>query len=282
MAQLFPAPLDAILAAIKAQNGVDLVRAQYLFSNPIAVANPNGNNTEITVTANSPESPYTGSVTVNYRRLDLANLATLLPLPLKFSGITTVAQAATALNAMFGLNFVMADDLVAGDLNVAVDGSGTLTLTAKANSLGWIGTVDLPFVLGNLPLATIITQPSLPGLLYPNRDVSKPFGEMYSYWRDFTAQSTALAGITTSAPDLAALAALLQQNTTHAWTAAASGRYSVKDAVVTYNGDTAGRTDCNTAYLKVCIVTLDPTASLGYSGQLFLHYTPPGSDGIDP
>lgn len=290
---LFPDPLTSILAAIAAQNpGVNLIASQYGFGDPTPYTDPNGvTNTSMTITPNTPESPYTGTVTIYYFRWRLQDLLKQLPLPLKFNGLTTVMQMATKMNSYFGTNFTAAD-LVDGPVTVAADGSGTLTLTAQANSLGWVGTVDLPFVLGNFDLATTLTNTTLPGLMYPERDETKPYAEAYSYWRDFSPQYALLQNHTTADTDLTDIATALTQNAASAqvtWVTTGTTRYSLAGASITYNGTTAaypldasGNTQVNTKYSNVMTVLLDPVQNIGYSGTLYLHYNVPGSDGISP
>lgn len=287
---LFPDPLTSIFAAIQSQNGITLVPSQYSLSNPTPNADATGaTNTALTLTPNTPESPYVGPVTVTYFRWLLADLLKQLPLPLKFNGLTTVMAFASAMNGYFGTNFT-ATDLVDGPVTVASDGSGTLTLTAQANSLGWVGTVDLPFILGNFDLAATVAVTALPGLVYPERDETKPYAEAYSYWRDFSAQESLLIDHTILDTDLTDIAAALSQNagagTT--WVLTGSSRYSLAGASITYNGSTFdypanpnGSSGVNVAYDNVMTVLLDPVQCTGYSGTLIMHYNVPGSDGID-
>ena len=287
---LFPDPLTSIFAAIQSQNGITLDPTQYGLSNPTPNTDNTGvTNTALTISPNTPESPYVGSVTVNYFRWKLADLAVQLPLPLKFNGLTQVSAFAAAMNSFYGTNFT-ASDLVDGAVTVAEDGSGTLTLTAQANSLGWVGTVDLPFILGNFDLAAVVTVTALNGLVYPERDETKPYGEAYSYWRDFTLQQALLASHTTADTDLTDIATALSQNagagTT--WVTTGSTRFSLAGASITYNGtteayplDSFGEEQVNLAYSNVMTVLLDPVQCLGYSGSLIMHYNVPGSDGID-
>lgn len=286
---LFPDPLTSIYAAITAQNGITLDPSQYALSNPSPFADQTGlTNTSLTITPSSVESPYIGPVTVTYFRWLLSDLAKQLPLPLKFNGLTTALTMAQAINGQYGTNFT-ANDIVDGAVTVAEDGSGTLTLTAKTNSLGWVGTVDLPFILGNFNLATAIAVTALPGLMFPERDETKPFGEAYSYWRDFTPQSALLADKTTATTDLTDVATALSQNAGAGtvWQTTTVGRYSLLNATITYNGATNlyptnpdGSPQVNLTYADVMTVLLDPTQNTGYSGTLIMHYNVPGSDGI--
>jgi len=283
---LFPDPLTSILAAISAQNpGVSLIASQYTFGNPTPYTDPNGlTNTSMSITPNTPESPYTGTVTITYFRWQLQDLLNQLPLPLKFNGLNTALAMAQKMNTYFGTNFT-ASDIVDGPVTVAGDGSGTLTLTAQANSLGWVGTVNLPFVLGNFDLGTVITTTALPGLMYPERDETKPFAEAYSYWRDFSPQETLLVNHTTADTDLTDIATALTQNAGNSqvvWTTTGQTRYSLAGATITYNGTTAayptnsdGSARVNTSYSNVMTVLLDPVQNIGYTGTLFLHYNVP-------
>lgn len=278
---LYPRPMDAILGAIASQNGgVTLVEAQYTFGAPTPWTDPSGQtNTQLSITAIQPDSPYQGTVVVNYKRLDLADLAQLLPQPIQGHGWTTVADFWAVLNANFGLNFVAGDLNDTDALTIAADGSGTVTLTAQPNSMGWVGSVTLNFIKGNYDLASSVTVTTLPGLVYPTRDETKPFGEFYSYWMDFTAFETDFAAVTTATTDLTTVAAHLSTVSGNPWVTNAAGRYSLQNAVVAYNGTTAAFTPIageqatpNPSYQNVLVIQLDPTASLGYSGYLFLHY----------
>lgn len=290
---LYPDPLATVFAAIQSQNGITLDQTQYNVSAPTAYSDPSGvTNTQVTITPNTPNSPYVGSVTVSYFRWQLSDLLTQLPLPLKFNGLTQVADFCAKMNTYYGTNFTTAD-IVDGPVTVGSDGSGTLTLTATSTSYGWVGTVNLPFILGNFDLAASTAVTTLPGLMYPERDETKPYGEAYSYWRDFSAQESLLqpyAAGAAGASDLTNLGTALTQNVNTSqvvWSTAGPGRYSLANAAITYNGTTAaypldsfGNAQVNLAYSNVLVVALDATQNIGYSGSLIMHYNVPGSDGI--
>jgi len=277
---LYPRPMDAILGAIAAQDGVTLVESQYTFSAPTPYTDPSGQtNTQLTITAIQPDSPYQGSTPVYYKRLNLADLANLLPQPIQGHDWVTVADFWAVLNNNFGLNFVAGDLNDSDALVIAGDGSGSVTLTAQANSMGWVGSVTLSFVQGGYDLATAVGVTALPGLVYPTRDETKPYGEFYSYWMDFTAYETDFAAVTTATTDLSQVATDLSAVSGNPWVTNAAARYSLQNATVAYNGTTAAFTPIageqatpNPSYQNVLVIQLDPTASLGYSGYLFLHY----------
>jgi hypothetical protein len=277
---LYPAPLTAILGAIAAQNkGVTLDPSLYTFGAPTPYADPTGaTNTSMLITVAQVTAPYQGSQTVYYTRLNLADLAVLLPQPIQGNGWTTVADFWAVLNANYGLNFVAGDLNDSDALVIAGDGSGTVTLKAQAGSMGWIGQVTLSFVIGNYDLSKTVTNTSLQGLLYPNQDLSKPFGELYSYWRDMTNWQSDLQNITMSTNNFTQLAADLTACTGNAWKSTVSDRYSLQGAVVAYNGTVKGFTPLagtlmtpNPGYTYVLVIQLG-VGSLGYGGYLFLHY----------
>lgn len=282
---LFPDPLSSIFAAIESQNGITLDPTQYAVGTPAPNNDATGvTNTSLTLTPNTSQCPYTGSITVNYFRWQLADLAKQLPLPLKFNGLTSSLQMALKMNDYYGTNFSAAD-IIDNAVTVNGDGSGTLTLTAVSTSLGWVGTVDLPFILGNFDLASVISTTALNGLMYPDRDATRPFAEMYSYWRDFSADESILVNHTTADTDLTDVATALTHaanNSQVIWATAGTGRYSLAGAAITYNGTTAaypkysnGDSQVNEAYTNVMVVQLDAVQNTGYSGSLFMHYNVP-------
>jgi Concanavalin A-like lectin/glucanases superfamily len=282
---LYPAPLTAILGAIAALNkGVTLDPSLYTFGAPTPFADPQGvTNTSMLITVAEVTAPYQGSQTVYYTRLNLSDLTTLLPQPIAANGLTKVSDFWAILNANFGLNFVAGDLNDNDSITVNPDGSGSVTLIAQANSQGWIGTVTMSFVAGNFDLATTVGTTALPGFMYPNQDLTKPFGELYSYWRDMSAYQSDLQNINTSTSDLTTLTADLKAVTGDPWVNTAASRFSLQGAAIVYNGPVvdfvpiAGTVMTpNTNYVYVLVVQLG-SGSLGYGGYLFLHYV-----AIDP
>lgn len=277
---LYRNPLDDILENIKALNpGVVLPVSDYLFSNPVVITpDASGNNTQLVVSEKSINSAYQGSVTVSYKRLDLATLLTLIPGTIRGYGITSTAQFIAKLNSRYGLLLTTAD---VADTPIVVDGEGNaeVVLQAVQNSLGWVGSVTFQLVKGDLPLPSLLTQKTLPGLPYPNADVRKPYGEMYSYWRDCSNRALDLAAVETlEGTDIAALAALVKLITGDDWKATGQSRYSLSGASVTYNGTTEGNNMLKPFFERGLVIVLGEDC-LGLSGTLYLHYNMP--DGFD-
>lgn len=270
---LYKDPKQAIIDAMSAQNNLTLVASQYTFGVPQVLDPAEGDlNSTIEVTAIYPTSPYDGAVTVKYHRLPLSDLNVLIPLIIKVNGITKISDLLPVLNAAHGFNFTT-DDINEGDIALT-NGYGTATLVAKAGSLGWIGSVDLQIAPGDILIQNYVTNRSLPGLIYPAPDNTKPFGYFYSYWRDFSNHYEDLTLVVTGTDDLAELATILTDVTGDAWSSTASGRYSLQGAAVYYNGPTSGAPSSNQDYQNVCIVTLG-SGSIGLTGQLYIHYSQP-------
>lgn len=267
---LYKDPVEAIYKAAETLNKVTLARDEYTLGDPVEFIDPNGiTNTKITIAAKSITSAYEGVATVSYRRLDLADLVRYLPTPILGYNITSVADVITVLNTYYGLNF-LTSDLVAGPVTLVGD-TGEVTLTAQANSKGWIGEGVLQLARGNIPIDSAIRNKTLNGVLYPNRDASKPFGEMATYWRDFTNEKPTLDLVTTETTDFTALAGVLNAVTGNAWQSTTAGRYSLLGATVLFNGLTKDYPRSNQTRGYVCVIQLG-VGSLGLSGDLFLHY----------
>lgn len=278
MSSFYNDPIDDILNAMSLQNGgVSLVKGQYTFGDP-AVLNPAEGiaNTSIVVTALVPASPYQGPVTVKYRRLDLADIANLVPIDLPSDNIATTMDVATLLNTTYGFNFT-SDDIESSPVSLT-DGVGTATLVAKALSKGWVGTVDIALNKGGYAIDEYVTNRVLPGLFYPDVDPTKPLATMYSYWRDFSANKTDLTAVATGTANLQTIHDVLLANTSNDWLMSGVGRFSLEGATVSYNGPTSNYQRANTTmYTSVCVVDLSASCQ-GYSGQLFLHYGNPNDD----
>lgn len=270
---LYDDALKVILAEIKERSGVDLVEGEYLFSDPVAVPDAgDGNNTTLVITAKDVTSTYDGAVTMTYRRRQLSDLNILVPSLLKEVGLTTTLGVAQRLNQRFGTAFT-AEDIVDGPLD-GFTGTGDVTIVAEPLSRYWVGQVTFQVQPGRYPLADSIQVTNLPGLPYPNQDLAKVFGEMYSYWRSFTAQNEVLKDLTTETTDLTPVKNALAAITGDQWFLVGQSRYSLNGATILYNGATTGNEKLNTDYANGMIIQLSADC-LGLSGVLYLHYNLP-------
>jgi hypothetical protein len=271
---LYKEPLDAILESIKTLNsGVSLGRDEYNFGAPVSIPKEaSGVNTSMTITSPGVSSPYAGEVTVKHIRLNLADLLILVPSEVAVSNIATTLAFAQALNKIYGLLFT-ADDIVNEPVTLP-GGTGTITLTALATSRAWVGSVTFNVIPGRQLLSDVITNTRLDGLDYPDPYEAKPFGNAYSYWRNYSAKWQELDVILASNPDFTSLKDVLVYITGDAWVTTGSSRYSLQDSEVLYVGPTSGYEETNQNYGKVVVVKLG-AACLGLSGRMFLHYNLP-------
>lgn len=272
---LYPEPLQALLDDIKRLNaGADLKADEYNFGNPVVIQETaNGINSTMLIESAGTSSPYAGQVTVSYRRLKLEDLLILVPDTLRANGITTTLKFAEAFNVVYGTNFT-ADDIVDTPV-VLTSGSGTVTLVAKTTSRGWVGSVTFNVGPGPLPLEEYLLVTKLNGLNYPDPYKAKPFGNAYSYWRDYSEQFDRLDVLHAGeGGDLVNVRDALIAITTDPWVTVGKARYSLQGAVITYVGPTSGYPEMNQNYEKgVCVELSDDCLTL--SGRMFLHYNAP-------
>lgn len=272
---LYKRPLDEILGAIKALNNVDLVAGEYTFGTPTAVApDASGTNTSLLVTALNPLSPYDGSTTIRYTRLNLADLPILISDNIKAYDIQTTDDFVALLNKRHGIGFE-ANDIVSNPVTL-VDGAGDIILVAEPDSMGWVGEVTFHVTLGAQPLEDVITVTQLPGLNYPSAQITKPYASVgYSYWRDMSAYYDDLIDVIVGHDSLGIVRDALVAASGDAWQIIGASRFSLDGANVSYAGPTSGEPVSNHDYDHVIIVDLDDTKSLGWSGQLVLHFNDP-------
>lgn len=272
---LYPDSLQAILDNIKKLNsGVELKADEYNFANPIAIQeDAAGINTSLNIASSGVQSPYAGQVDVTYRRLKLSDLLILVPDTIKSNGITSTLLFAQAFNKAYGTNFT-ADDIVDTPVNLT-NGTGTVTITAKATSRGWIGSVTFNVAPGPYQLEEYLLVTRLDGLDYPDPYKAKPFGNAYNYWRDYSTEHARLDVLHTGeAGDLVNVKDALNAITTDVWVTVGKARYSLQGAEIIYVGPTSGYPEMNQRYGKGVVVQLGDDC-LGLSGRMFFHYNLP-------
>lgn len=268
---LYSDPKAEILSQVNLLNKIQLSADDYVFGVPSPLSDETGQyNTQITVTAKNENSPYAGAVTLKYQRRDLARLATLVDLKVGMYLPRTTLQVAQAVNARFGTNLTL-DDIVQSTALNLTDDEGVVTLTAKENSLGWTGTVAVTVVKGNYPLSAFLTNTKLAAMNYPTPVASKPFAELYSYSRDFTAFATNLKAVGVGSNQLPVVLDALKAVTGDPWVLSGQSRYSLDGATVSFVGQTHGDDRFRQRYSQVILVTLSDQC-LGLAGQLYLHF----------
>lgn len=150
---------------------------------PAAIANPGLNklNTSIVVAA-VPGGDYIGRKTVNYRRIDLASLTRGVTIGIeRYSAnqnnasagavVYTVYQLLPFINQRYGLNLTQ-DDINDGNiLRGSTQANGmyttTVTVTAKATSLGYVGSFALKWTGAAQDISLMLAITELPARQFP-------------------------------------------------------------------------------------------------------------------
>lgn len=280
---------DDLLQAINANNGTAFTKTDIVYSDPQVVAGSwreqtTAKNSVMRVTA-AEGSNYQGSATQLYDRLSIASLA-------NFAGFRVTAPAsATTVHALLdniayatGVRFTT-DDLE--NLSITTeDDKRYAVLSAKPTSLGWVGNLRAEVVLGGVALDTALTQPVLPGLLYPNPEAvpgTDTMGSVYLYGYDFTTYFNDINGLVPGAlqaADATKLVAMLKAVDVSAgkalWTTdAAATAWSLDGAVIVRNGlNNTSTLPTNPAYKYVLGIQLKASVTTP-KGVMYLHYSDP-------
>jgi len=141
-------------------------------------------NTRITIEA-APGRGYLGTVDVTYKRIVLSEAAP--DAHIRSTQPFTKESTLALLNATFQL-FLSVDDLEDFTPPVlALNETASLTLTAKPESFGWMGSFDVEFMFGRTMLDSVIGIRGLPLLRHPI-DVNQRRQSFYmaTWGRDFT------------------------------------------------------------------------------------------------
>ncbi len=190
---LYVAPKQSIISAANTQNGTTLTTADVAFGVPNAapsdVVTTTGKNSQVRLTGNG--TTWSGTVVVNYNRLNLADITTLTSGTLKVAALTSTMEVLNYLNYFYGM-VLTSDDIVDEPVTLNGSGAGTVTLHAKAGSLGWIGEVTLNLVKGDAIVDYAVTDLSLSGINYPTNQSTKGQAPLVLYPYDYTAQFSVL------------------------------------------------------------------------------------------
>lgn len=281
--------LDDLLQLINANNGIALQKTDISWSAPQVVAGSwreqaTTKNTAARVTAD-PASAFQGSVIQLYDRLDIASL-------INFAGFrvlgapeaTTVHQLLPNIKYTTGVPFTT-DDLE--NLSITTeDNKRYAVLSAKPTSQGWIGSLRMEVLSGGVQLETAVTQPVLPGLLYPNPEAvpgTDTMGSVYLYGYDFTAYFPDISELIPgplALADATKMVAMLKNvdvsSGKNLWTTdAGAAAWSLDGAVISRNGlNNTNTLPTNPAYKYVLGITPKSTLT-SPKGIMYLHYNDP-------
>jgi len=283
------------------QVSININTSQVVFGKPVVVEPTVGEpaegevkkdwNTELLCTA-TRSSPYVGSVTLEYDRLDIGKLFKNIAVNLDVKGAKTTLDLVDRLNARYGLGIDKKEVVSApvAELTTAAPVAHA-TIEIDATSLAYFGKLDVTVGedadVGER-LNLVVTKTRLDGLHYPVDDTMKGQAYIYSYGVDCNSIRTFLATLATGGViDDTALAKELNKVVPELWHAGNDAAdYNVRGATIKYAGATRDdpsnpSTDktalevfenANTNFNTVVVFTLDDTKCTNFAGDLYLHY----------
>lgn len=170
MTDLTKVPVQVLVDLINADNSLALTSELITFGLPTAATGESPpKNTELTVSA-APGSGYSGSVVVTYNRVAISTLPTISAKPAEFQlgDATTIKDLIPEFNALYGVVLTEDDytDAPLPEFTGTANESHTIQLVAKADSLIYIGSIELTIKGDDVPLSSVLTVLSLNGLTY--------------------------------------------------------------------------------------------------------------------
>lgn len=285
MSFLTPSKQD-VLNYVNSTNSTTYVLADLVFGTPAPTegswqGNVTTKNTVLRIAA-APGGTYQGSVVVVYDRLNLASLANIPGFKPRATNPATTHDILGGIRYFTGLNLSV-DDIEPTPMTDNGDGTYTGTLTAKAGSLGWYGSIQVIVQKGGDRLSDLITDAELDGLNYPTASSTDVYGSLYTYPYDFTPYKATLdaivdgATLTTEQADalVVALKAVDLGAGKATWNNdGAATTYSLNGAKCVTNGLNGSDLPTNPNYKYVMFLDLR-AAVTAPKGTLILHYNDP-------
>ena len=284
---LFMKAEDALLASINAKNSISIKPDQLIWGpgqnvNDVSPKPNTTKNSSVLLRSNTPN--YTGTVRINYDRLDFGTVFSASPLntlaKLRAYRPSTIHDLIEPLNDYYGLQLTKAD-IVDGNLNL-VEGTGTAVIKAAPDSLGWIGQFTVTVTPGDAKLSKWILDTDLEGVAYPSGQTLKGQAEVYSYRYDASDYWPMLSEIVVTDPEGVdvpqVIIDMMIELTTHGWQKETPGPYSLLGAKVMYAGANDLNRPTNDRYANVIEIKVsDDCANL--HGMLRFHYD--GSNSLE-
>lgn len=166
-------PSEIILDLINQVNSSNLTDALVTLGIPTVTTTSGATwNTDLTVTSKTG-SGYSGSVVVNYNRLDVQGFLFGNALSIPLGDKLKLSDCIPEINAALHVN-ITADDYIdatitdtAGAWEGTPNETKTIVMQMNPDSLVFIGTLTFTIHSNDIPLGSVITTPTLTGLNYP-------------------------------------------------------------------------------------------------------------------
>jgi len=276
---LYKPSLDVMVESINRLNKLDLVASEYIFEAPIAITPVGQFNTTIVLTAKNQETAYSGSETFRYHRNPLSDLAAQVTLMVPVKEPQSTSDIIAAMNKRYGTLLTDKDVLIRALTDEEKVHNAVVELEALPTSLAWTGTVSVGTRPGGYQLADYLKVTRLNGLRYPAATTTRPYAQIYSYWRDFTTSYEQLKDIVVGDAPLEVLGPLLKTQTGDDWKTEGISRFSLAGATIRMVGICADHpTEANPKYDRFIKVVLVDANCLGMTGELTLHFNEPDPD----
>lgn len=280
----------SILGYLNAANGTNYTLSDVSFGVPVPTEGTwqgelTNKNTAVIITA-PPGSSYQGQKSITYDRLNLADFSHIKGIRCSADRPATVHQLLKNFRTYTGI-WLGAEDVE--DSAVVDNGDRTFsaTLTAKASSLGWVGSYPITISQGGVRLDEVIAVSALNGLNYPTASDQEIYAQMYLYPYDFSAFYEKLVDIEEGVPltgeqvmDLVDMIKAVDLSSGRTlWNAdSANNQWSLFGAGCLHSGLNGADLPTNPAYKYVAAITLRQGMTTP-SGVLYLHYNDPIDSG---
>lgn len=276
----------SVLAHINAANSTTFTQADITFGLPTPTngswqGNTTSKNTAIRITA-AAGSAFEGTTIVTYDRLKFDDLINIKGFKIKANEPSTTHDLIAGIKYYAGM-ILTVDDIEPTPMTKEANGTYTGILTAKATSLGWIGSLPIVVTKGGLRMDEMVVDVNLDGLNYPTASNTDVHGPLYTYPYDFTSYKTTLepiaegAVLTSTQADalVTALKAVDLGSGKATWNNdSSSTTYSLNGAKCIFNGLNGADLPTNPTYKYVMI--LEQRANMVTpKGNLIFHYNDP-------
>lgn len=161
-------PNQILLDQINNDNTSALTLAQISYGLPTAATGPTPP-ADTTITVISADgSGFTGSVNINYNRVDLSTIPGTRSTTFTLGDAVNVSDLIPEINTAYQINLTASDyeDAVLPTFTGTPDEMHDFQVAANADSVVYEGTVTLTVQGNDIPLSSVITTQTLTGLVY--------------------------------------------------------------------------------------------------------------------
>ena len=224
---------------------------------------------------------YFGVTQIYYNRLKLETAFANQLIKLTFlKPFTSLYDQFEVINEEFASVFTK-DDLEDVTIEPSEEEFGVLTLTAKPQSLGWQGSVQIAYEVID-PVNVDIPDTELDGYMTPNERIDVTQASLLYAAYDFNIDRVWLESLQPGPLDATAIArlrdALLAKRNDIDWAVTGEALYSLSGVSLTYRGTNPDEL-VNKLYKQGAVFQLG-TSSTAVEGQLYLHYSLEGDDDV--